>query len=80
MKNEAINKIYKKYNVNLSGNKYDILLGNHILSSIVDFVNRYPGDKKILIVVDDVFNDSVMSPLVDDLNKNDFRPINLPII
>jgi len=72
MKNEAINKIYKKYNVNLSGNKYDILLGNHILSSIVDFVNRYPGDKKILIVVDDVFNDSVMSPLVDDLNKNDF--------
>ena len=64
MKNKVLNTIP----VAFGESEYDIVIGRNIIGSIVDFLNSNTKDKKVLIVSDSFFDDSITKQLSEDMS------------
>ena len=66
-------KIYNKIDVSFGESKYNIVIGRKIVSTILRFLEQTTKDKRVLIISDSFFDNSLILKLKDQFNKAGFN-------
>lgn len=72
-------KIFSKIPVTLDSQTYDIEIGRDLLSDIHHKLSAYTNNKKVIIIADDWFKDTLCKSMKEQLNSEGFECISYPM-